>query len=100
MLISVESADEGREIATHLHDRLTTVLRDMAQPATFSMGAVIAFPDADSRRAELMHDADRAMYRAKKQDKGGLHVEVVDRVRHRPALRRASHLEHRRIAPA
>lgn len=79
LLISVGSAQEGRETAAQLHERLNAVLAEGTHPVTFTMGAIVAFPVADSTRAGLMHEADRAMYRAKKHRRGSLHVESVGR---------------------
>lgn len=76
LLASVDSLEDGRNTAHQLHERLNLVLADLPHPVTFSMGALVLFPDAVSRRARLMHETDRLMYRAKLQRKGSLQMEV------------------------
>jgi len=77
LLVRVPSIAEGQSFAHDIHARLSAVLAASRYPVTCSMGALLIPAHAPRDATRLMHEADQAMYRAKRAGKGAI---VVDRV--------------------
>ena len=76
LLLRAESTDDARRLAAQVHDRAKTVLAATGHAVTGSMGALIV-PSAQALTyAELMREADRLMYAAKR-GKNGLRVSIA-----------------------
>lgn len=74
ILARIPTKWEGQRFARNLHSRLSAVLSCGRYPATCSMGALLIPPDASKDVHELMHAADEAMYRAKKNSKNAVEI--------------------------
>lgn len=55
---------------------VAAVLRELPQPVTCSMGALVIEPDVNCDHVVLMNEADRLMYAAKRSEKGSLRMAV------------------------
>jgi diguanylate cyclase (GGDEF)-like protein len=74
LLARVPSIPEGRSFAHDIHARLSAVLAASRYPVTCSVGALLIPAHAPRDLGRLMHEADQAMYRAKRAGKGAILV--------------------------
>lgn len=72
VLMSLPSIEAAQETAETLHARLSAALASTGHDVTCSMGALIVPPDGSTSLDELMREADRLMYAAKKAGKNGV----------------------------
>lgn len=77
LLVRVPSTAEGQSFAHDIHARLSAMLAAGRYPVTCSIGALLISAHAPRDATRLMHEADQAMYRAKRAGKGAI---VVDKV--------------------
>ena len=74
LLVRVPSIAEGQGLAHDIHARLSAILAASRYPVTCSMGALLIPAHAPRDIAQLMHEADQAMYRAKQAGKNAFVV--------------------------
>jgi len=73
VLMKLPSMDEGQQVANKLHRRFSAALADTGHEVTCSMGALTILPDVEGiHMDELMRNADRLMYAAKRGGKNGI----------------------------
>lgn len=72
VLIELPTVEAAQESAEALHARLTAALASTDLEVTCSMGALIVPPESKASLDELMREADRLMYAAKRGGKDGL----------------------------
>lgn len=97
LLVRVPSIAEGHGFAHDIHARLSSVLKDSPYPVTCSMGALLIPPDAARSASELMHAADKAMYRAKHSGKNSVEIARAGETEAKPS-RRLSAKQRERLA--
>jgi len=77
VVMTIDSVERAREVASALHQRLSAVLAVLARPVTISTGVLVIPPDAGLSLDVLLHQADGLMYRGKRTEKGRLVVGVA-----------------------
>ncbi|UAK24148.1 GGDEF domain-containing protein [Sphingomonas nostoxanthinifaciens] len=73
-LLSVRSCEEGDQVATMLHSRLTSILVDTRLGVTCSMGALVADAAGMESKGGLLRMADALMYEVKRSGKNALRI--------------------------
>lgn len=69
--------DDGHLMAKALHRRFSEILGRSGYAVTCSMGAVIVPADIETRRGDLLREADRLMYRAKQGGKNTVQISTA-----------------------
>lgn len=77
-LLQVATIAEAANMATAIHQRVSTLLAGGLHPVTCSMGALIILPDHKLSFPALLRAADQLMYDIKHNGKNGIRIAVAD----------------------
>lgn len=78
ILLPATSGDDGRMILERLHRSLGVLLRALGSGVSASMGAVLIPPCSSMTFADILAQADRAMYAVKNTTKNAIRIAVLD----------------------
>jgi diguanylate cyclase (GGDEF)-like protein len=77
LVLQAASAMEGKQLARHIHERVSHVLEATGYAVTVSMGALIVPPGRHRTTALHLEDADGLLYQAKRAGKNTVIVAVA-----------------------